>query len=73
VIAQEEISGPVLSLIRYDTEEQAVQIADDSDYGLGGTVWSADEERAVGVARRIRTGTVGTNDDSLDLNAPSAG
>ena len=55
-IAQEEIFGPVLSIIPYDDEEDAVRIANDTLYGLAGGVWSADEERAQRVARRIRTG-----------------
>ena len=60
-IAQEEIFGPVLSVLAYEDEENAVQIANDSEYGLSGAVWSGSEERAVGVARRIRTGTLGIN------------
>ncbi|MEH6584698.1 MAG: aldehyde dehydrogenase family protein [Halioglobus sp.] len=60
-IAREEIFGPVLCVIAYDDEEDAVRIANDSDYGLSGGVWSASEERALAVARRIRTGTVGVN------------
>ena len=59
--AQEEIFGPVLSVLAYEDEENAVQIANDSEYGLSGAVWSGSEERAVGVARRIRTGTLGIN------------
>jgi aldehyde dehydrogenase (NAD+) len=72
-IAQEEIFGPVLAIIRYDTVDDAVRIANDSPYGLGGTVWSPDRERAFGVARRIRTGTVGFNGYSLDPVAPYGG
>ena len=60
-IAREEIFGPVLAIIPYDDEEEAIQIANDSVYGLSGGVWSADEERAMAVARRIRTGTVAVN------------
>ncbi len=60
-IAREEIFGPVLCVIAYDDEEDAIRIANDSDYGLSGGVWSADEERALAVARRIRTGTVNVN------------
>jgi geranial dehydrogenase len=72
-IAQQEIFGPVLSVIRYGTDDEAVQIANDSDYGLGGTVWSADSERATQIARRVQTGTVGVNGYVVDLNAPFGG
>lgn len=60
-IAREEIFGPVLVVIAYDDEEDAIRIANDSDYGLSGGVWSASEERAMAVARRIRAGTVNVN------------
>ena len=60
-IAREEIFGPVLVVIAYEDEEDAIRIANDSDYGLSGGVWSADEERALRVARRIRAGTVNVN------------
>lgn len=60
-IAREEIFGPVLCVIAYDDDEDAVRIANDSDYGLSGGVYSADEERATAVARRIRTGSIGVN------------
>lgn len=59
-IAQEEIFGPVLSVITYKDDEEAIRIANDSDYGLSGGVWGS-EERALGVARRIRTGTLSIN------------
>lgn len=61
VIAQEEIFGPVLSIIPFDSEEEAIEIANDSIYGLSGAVWSADGERARRVARRIRTGMISVN------------
>jgi aldehyde dehydrogenase (NAD+) len=61
-IAQEEIFGPVLSVIRYGDEDEAVQIANDSPYGLSAAVWSGDYERALGVADRVRAGTVWVND-----------
>ena len=61
VIAREEIFGPVLAVIAYDNEDDAVRIANDSDYGLSAGVWSASEERALAVARRIRAGTVNVN------------
>jgi aldehyde dehydrogenase (NAD+) len=60
-IAQEEIFGPVLSVIAFEDDDDAVRIANDSVYGLSGGVWSADEERALAVARRLRTGTIMVN------------
>jgi aldehyde dehydrogenase (NAD+) len=60
-IAQQEIFGPVLVVIPFDDDDDAVRIANDSIYGLSGAVWSASEERALAVAKRIRTGTVGVN------------
>jgi aldehyde dehydrogenase (NAD+) len=72
-IAQEEIFGPVLAVIGYETERQAIEIANDSQYGLGGTVWSADAEHATDVARAIHSGTVGVNDYQLDMAAPFGG
>jgi acyl-CoA reductase-like NAD-dependent aldehyde dehydrogenase len=73
VIAQEEIFGPVLSIIRYGSEAEAVKIANDSAYGLGGSVWSADPVRAANVARRVDTGSIGINGYLPDLNAPFGG
>jgi acyl-CoA reductase-like NAD-dependent aldehyde dehydrogenase len=72
-IAQEEIFGPVLTIIPYSDEEEAVRIANDSIYGLAGGVWSGDEERAVGVARRIRTGQVEINGGVFNPLAPFGG
>ncbi|WP_157521560.1 aldehyde dehydrogenase, partial [Mycobacterium sp. ACS4331] len=72
-IAQEEIFGPVLAVIPYDGDEQAVALANDSEYGLGGTVWSTDVDRATGVARAVRTGTIGVNAYNLDIAAPFGG
>ena len=72
-IAQEEIFGPVLAVIPYDSDQEAVRLANASEFGLAGTVWSADTERATEVAREIRTGTVGVNDYQLDINAPFGG
>ncbi len=62
VIAREEIFGPVLSVIEYDSDEEAVRIANDSTYGLGGGVWSSNAERADRVARGLRAGTVWINE-----------
>ena len=61
-IAREEIFGPVLAIIKYDTVDKAVEIANDSIYGLGGGVWSRDSEKAMQVARRLRAGTVWINE-----------
>ena len=72
-IAQEEIFGPVLSILPYDTEEEAIDIANDSDYGLAGGVWAGDQEHGVAVARRIRTGQVEVNGGAFNPNAPFGG
>jgi aldehyde dehydrogenase (NAD+) len=72
-IAQEEIFGPVLSILPYGSEEEAVEIANDSPYGLSGGVWSADPERAKGVARQIRTGQIEVNGGAFNPNAPFGG
>ncbi len=72
-IAQEEIFGPVLSIIPYDDEEEAVRIANDTIYGLSGGVWSGDVERAKAIARRIRTGQIEVNGGAFNPNAPFGG
>lgn len=72
-IAQEEIFGPVVAVIPYDTDRDAIEIANDSEFGLGGTVWSTDVDRATDVARAVRTGTIGVNDYQLDMQAPFGG
>ena len=72
-IAQEEIFGPVLSIIPYQDEEDAVRIANDSVYGLAGAVWSKDEARAQRVARRIRAGQIDINGGAFNMNAPFGG
>lgn len=73
VIAREEIFGPVLSVIAYDGEDEAVRIANDSDFGLGGSVWSADSNHALDVARQVASGTVGVNGYMPSLGAPFGG
>ncbi len=60
-IAQEEVFGPVLSVLRYTDDDQAVRIANNSQYGLSGAVWGTDVERAVDIARRVRTGQIAVN------------
>jgi aldehyde dehydrogenase (NAD+) len=72
-IAQEEIFGPVVCVIPYDTVDKAVAIANDSAYGLSGSVWSADATRALGIARRIRTGSATVNGWRWDFNCPFGG
>ena len=72
-VAREEIFGPVLSVIPYDSDDDAVAIANDSDYGLGGSVWTSDHERGVAVARRVQTGTIGINGYANDPTAPFGG
>jgi betaine-aldehyde dehydrogenase len=72
-IAQEEIFGPVLAIIPYQDEEEAVRIANDTPYGLAGAVWSKDEARAQAVARRIRAGQVDVNGGAFNMNAPFGG
>ena len=72
-IAREEIFGPVLSLIPYDSEEEAVAIANDTDYGLAAGVWSSDTERALSVARRLRAGQIEVNGGAFSLKAPFGG
>jgi acyl-CoA reductase-like NAD-dependent aldehyde dehydrogenase len=72
-IANEEIFGPVLSIIPYDTEEEAIEIANDTPYGLSGGVWSSDPERAEKVARQMRTGQVDINGGTFNPGAPFGG
>ena len=72
-VEQEEVFGPVLAVIAYDTEDEAVRIANDTPYGLAGGVWSGDQERAVRVARRMRTGMVDVNGGRFNPLAPFGG
>ncbi len=72
-IFREEIFGPVLSITTYETEQEAIDLANDSEYGLSGGVWSANEERAIRVARKIRTGQVSINGGAFNISAPFGG
>lgn len=72
-VAQEEIFGPVVALISYDSQNDAVQMANDSIYGLSGSVWSADDDRALSVARQLRTGMVSVNGVPQSWGTPFGG
>lgn len=72
-IAQEEIFGPVLSVIPYNDEADAIRIANDSPFGLAGSVWTADVDHGIDVGRRVRTGTFGVNQYMMDFAAPFGG
>ncbi|MGC9537722.1 aldehyde dehydrogenase [Streptomyces sp. UG1] len=72
-IAREEIFGPVICLLPYGDESEAVKIANDSDYGLSGSVWTADTAHGIEVARQVRTGTYSVNTFSLDMLGPFGG
>ncbi len=72
-IFREEIFGPVLSISTYETEEEAVIMANDSEYGLSGGVWSGDDQRAMRVARAMRTGQVSINGGAFNISAPFGG
>jgi aldehyde dehydrogenase (NAD+) len=72
-VAREEIFGPVIVVIPYADERDAIRLANDSDFGLGGSVWTADKAHGLDVARQIRTGTVGVNKYGPDLVAPFGG
>ena len=72
-IAREEIFGPVLAIQPYEGEDEAVRIANDTEYGLAGGVWSDDQERAIAVAKRIRTGQIEINGGAFNPLAPFGG
>ena len=72
-IAREEIFGPVLSVIPFDDEEEAVRLANDTDYGLAATVWTSDVRRAMRMTKAIKAGTVGVNGYQLEPNSPFGG
>ena len=72
-IAREEIFGPVLAVIPFDDTDDAVRIANDSEYGLAGSVWTGDIDQGLDIARRVRTGTYGVNQYTMDFIAPFGG
>ncbi|TSD49588.1 aldehyde dehydrogenase [Rhodococcus sp. KBS0724] len=72
-LAQEEVFGPVVAVIPYEGEEQAVALANASEFGLAGSVWTRDEQRGIDIARRVRTGTFGVNYYQMDLGSPFGG
>jgi aldehyde dehydrogenase (NAD+) len=72
-IAREEIFGPVLTVIPYSDDREAVDIANDTEFGPAGTVWSTDTGRATDIARAVQTGSIGVNDYQLDMRSPFGG
>jgi acyl-CoA reductase-like NAD-dependent aldehyde dehydrogenase len=72
-IARDEVFGPVVAVIPYDGDDEAVRLANDSDYGLGGSVWTTDKLRGSQIARRVRTGTIGITHYRLDPGSPFGG
>ncbi|MGB3303556.1 aldehyde dehydrogenase [Gordonia sp. (in: high G+C Gram-positive bacteria)] len=72
-IAREEIFGPVISVIAYDDLDEAIAIANDSDYGLAGSVWTTDVPKGIEIAKQIRTGTMGINWYAIDPSSPFGG
>jgi betaine-aldehyde dehydrogenase len=72
-VAREEIFGPVLTVIPYGDEDEAVAIANDSEYGLAGSVWTGDVEHGLALARTVRVGSYGVNGYTSDVNVPFGG
>lgn len=72
-LSREEVFGPVMGITPYDSEDQAVELANDSNFGLGGSVWTQDEDKGLDMARRIRAGNIGVNYWVLDMDAPFGG
>ena len=72
-VAQEEVFGPVIALIAYDDEEDAIRIANDSRFGLAGCVFTSDSVRGFEIARRVRSGTFSVNTFAADFNSPFGG
>jgi len=73
MLAQEEVFGPVLAIIPHDGDDDALAIANNSNYGLAGAVWSANDDRALEVAKRMRTGQVDINGAQFNARAPFGG
>jgi acyl-CoA reductase-like NAD-dependent aldehyde dehydrogenase len=71
--AREEVFGPVIAIVAVDGDDEAIQVANDSEYGLAGSVWTADEQRGLQIARGVRTGTFGINYYANDFGAPFGG
>jgi aldehyde dehydrogenase (NAD+) len=72
-VAQEEVFGPVLAVLRYRDEAEALSIANNTRYGLAGAVWAADQDRGIEFARRMETGSVDVNGGAYNQNAPFGG
>jgi betaine-aldehyde dehydrogenase len=72
-IAQEEIFGPVVSVIPFEDRDEAIRIANDSDFGLSGSVWCGDVEEGIDVARQVRTGTYAVNGFGMAWSGPFGG
>jgi aldehyde dehydrogenase (NAD+) len=70
---REEVFGPVLTVTPYETEDDAVALANDSAYGLAGSIWTSDEGRGIALSRRIVTGSIGVNHYLLDFASPFGG
>jgi aldehyde dehydrogenase (NAD+) len=72
-IAREEIFGPVLAVIGFDDDDDAIRLCNDSDYGLGGAIFTSDADRGLALARRVQSGSVGVNHYALPIDAPFGG
>ncbi|MFC9931266.1 aldehyde dehydrogenase family protein [Streptomyces sp. NPDC127190] len=72
-LAQQEVFGPVVAVLPYDGDDEAVALANDTDYGLAGSVWTRDQERSLAVARRVHTGTIGVGGWMLENTARFGG
>ena len=71
-IAREEIFGPVVTITPYSDDDDAVRIANDSEYGLAATIWTESAERGTNMAKRVSAGTVGINDYEADIHSPTS-